>query len=176
MDGLDTPMPNKIRRLVQTHVRRVRALPELSGAQFVSHVEANSGWSVAAVLRTYLEDSSAPFTHLADRRAPENCVGVWTTADLKQRAYNVLYRALADNRLLLHRDLVTHDADREACATTLVEQLKAFRIGTNRSENPMRSEGATRVTMVLTGKGSGGYDDRLMALLLAVNSLSSGRA
>lgn len=149
--------PEKQFALVERHVKRIQAVPELTFSEIVIMVERNLGFEAEHHQRALngLPNTRFRVDHGASR------YGILTTEEVKYGMMTLFNNMLRDQRVAFYDPLLSEDPP--AARRRIQEQMKVYSFQFKQAVNCF---GKQRVA--LCGKVGGMKDDVVIALQLAV--------
>lgn len=147
-----------------SHLDKLRNLPYLYNAEFICSLEANYGGWVCASRTAAIMARNPPIKFMTSDQSGARRPGVWTTAEIKERARIELSRHLREGTIKFASDFYT---SRVGTENEIVSQMRRMRY---HNKVPRDAHGTVR--RALSGKqfggGANGNDDLVVALFINV--------
>ena len=152
--------------MLQTHLKRLRAIKIYQRAQIYVFIEANfGGWWASDVVRNVVEQKDyMPLEVCSYDETDKDRAGIWMTDEVKRCMAGEFSRSLADGQLCFAKEFSCGSSQTKAMQAELLEQLSHYReqiIAPN-------DEATGKFKKITTGKSSGRKDDLCICAQIAL--------
>lgn len=163
-DNVQISSDAQLEHEIHSHLEALRNKSYLRNAEFIASIESNYGGWVSASRTAAIMSRNPPIKFMTSDQSGARRPGVWTTAEIKERARIEISRRLREGTIKFADDFYTSRAGTE---NELISQLRRMRY---HNKVPRDAHGTVR--RALSGKqfggGANGNDDLAIALMLDV--------